>query len=40
MVKSTCRHIAGNAPLDLIDNVLGFQLVEAYLERIELGVYQ
>jgi len=35
-----CRHLAGNVPLDLIDNVLGFQVVEAYLERIELGVYQ
>jgi putative toxin-antitoxin system antitoxin component (TIGR02293 family) len=35
-----CRHLAGNVPLDLIDNVLGFQIVEAYLERVELGVYQ
>lgn len=35
-----CRHLSGQIPLDLIDNSLGFQVVEDYLERIELGVYQ
>ncbi|KAA0986303.1 DUF2384 domain-containing protein [Pseudomonas sp. ANT_J12] len=35
-----CKHLAGSVPLDLIDNSLGFQAVEDYLERVELGVYQ
>ena len=35
-----CRHLAGSVPLDMVDNYLGFQVVEDYLERIELGVYQ
>nr|WP_124303892.1 antitoxin Xre/MbcA/ParS toxin-binding domain-containing protein [Pseudomonas chlororaphis] len=35
-----CKHLAGNVPLELIENALGFQVVEAYLQRIELGVYQ
>jgi putative toxin-antitoxin system antitoxin component (TIGR02293 family) len=35
-----CRHLAGNIPLDLVSNPLGFQVVENYLERLELGVYQ
>lgn len=35
-----CRSLAGNVPLELIDNSLGFQVVEDYLKRIELGVYQ
>lgn len=35
-----CKQLAGSMPLDLIDNSLGFQAVEDYLERIELGVYQ
>lgn len=35
-----CRHLSGQIPLDLIDNSIGFQVVEDYLERIELGVYQ
>jgi putative toxin-antitoxin system antitoxin component (TIGR02293 family) len=35
-----CKHLADNVPLDLIDNSLGFQVVEDYLERVELGVYQ
>lgn len=35
-----CKHLAGNVPLELIENALGFQIVEAYLQRIELGVYQ
>ncbi|QLG96428.1 DUF2384 domain-containing protein [Pseudomonas yamanorum] len=35
-----CRHLAGNVPLELIDNSLGFQVVEEYLKQVELGVYQ
>ena len=35
-----CKHLEGNVPLELIENSLGFQVVEAYLQRIELGVYQ
>ncbi|MGF0238074.1 MbcA/ParS/Xre antitoxin family protein [Rhodococcus sp. IEGM1300] len=35
-----CKHLAGNVPLNLIDNSLGFQAVEDYLERIELAAYQ
>ncbi|WP_241193586.1 MbcA/ParS/Xre antitoxin family protein [Pseudomonas chlororaphis] len=35
-----CRHLAGNIPLDLVGNPLGFQAIEDYLERVELCVYQ
>lgn len=35
-----CKYLEGGVPLDLIDNPLGFQAVEDYLERIELGIYQ
>lgn len=35
-----CRYLEGGVPLDLIENPVGFQAVEDYLERIELGVYQ
>lgn len=35
-----CRHLAGNAPVDVIDIYFGFRAVEDYLERVELGVYQ
>ena len=35
-----CRYLAGNIPLDLVGNPLGFKAVEDYLERVELGVYQ
>ncbi|MCK9801592.1 DUF2384 domain-containing protein [Pseudomonas sp. MAFF 302030] len=35
-----CRYLAGNIPLDLVGNPFGFQAVEDYLERLELGVYQ
>ncbi len=30
----------GDVPLDVIDNPVGFQAVEDYLERVEYGVYQ
>ncbi|WP_248764615.1 antitoxin Xre/MbcA/ParS toxin-binding domain-containing protein [Pseudomonas protegens] len=35
-----CKHLENNVPLELIENAFGFQVVEAYLQRIELGVYQ
>ena len=35
-----CPHLDGLIPLDLIANAIGFQVVEDYLERIELGIYQ
>ncbi|MFD2645581.1 type II RES/Xre toxin-antitoxin system antitoxin [Pseudomonas japonica] len=35
-----CKHLDGDVPLDMIDNPVGFQAVEDYLERIEYGVYQ
>lgn len=39
-LERPCKYLDGNVPLELIDNSIGFQLVEDYLERIELGVYQ
>lgn len=35
-----CKHLADNVPLEMIENSLGFQVVEGYLHRIEFGVYQ
>jgi len=35
-----CKYLDGDVPLDMIDNPVGFQAVEDYLERIEYGVYQ
>jgi putative toxin-antitoxin system antitoxin component (TIGR02293 family) len=35
-----CKSLEGDVPLDVIDNPIGFQAVEDYLERIEYGVYQ
>jgi putative toxin-antitoxin system antitoxin component (TIGR02293 family) len=35
-----CRFLEGNVPLEMIDNSLGFQVVEDYLCRIQYGVYQ
>jgi len=34
------QFLRGGVPLDMIDNPVGFQAVEDYLERIEYGVYQ
>ena len=39
-LKKPCKYLEGNVPLELIDNSLGFQVVEDYLTRIEHGVYQ
>lgn len=35
-----CKHLADHVPLEMIENSLGFQVVEGYLQRIEFGVYQ
>lgn len=35
-----CKFLGGDVPLDMIDNPIGFQAVEDYLERMEYGVYQ
>lgn len=34
-----CKFLAGNVPLDIIENWWGFQSVEDYLQKIELGIY-
>ena len=39
-LRKPCKYLEGNIPLELIDNSLGFQVVEDYLTRIEHGVYQ
>lgn len=39
-LEKPCKYLDGHAPLELIDNSLGFQVVEDYLSRIEHGVYQ
>lgn len=39
-LEKPCRNLAGNVPLDMVDNPLGFNVVEDYLERVALGVYQ
>ncbi|MFJ6089087.1 antitoxin Xre/MbcA/ParS toxin-binding domain-containing protein [Pseudomonas chlororaphis] len=35
-----CTYLEGIAPIDMVGNTLGFQAVEAYLDRISYGVYQ
>ncbi|WP_237142492.1 antitoxin Xre/MbcA/ParS toxin-binding domain-containing protein [Pseudomonas azotoformans] len=39
-LEKPCRNLAGNVPLDMVDNPLGFKVVEDYLERVALGIYQ
>ncbi|MBK5550285.1 MULTISPECIES: antitoxin Xre/MbcA/ParS toxin-binding domain-containing protein [unclassified Pseudomonas] len=39
-LKKPCKYLDDHVPLELIDNSLGFQVVEDYLTRIEHGVYQ
>ncbi|EJM56937.1 Protein of unknown function (DUF2384) [Pseudomonas sp. GM49] len=39
-LKRPCKYLEGNIPLELISNSPGYQKVENYLTRIELGVYQ
>lgn len=39
-LKKPCKYLDGNIPLLLIDNALGYLVVEGYLTRIEHGVYQ
>ena len=35
-----CKYLEVDAPLDIIDNALGYRIVQDYLKRIEYGVYQ
>ncbi|WP_426117246.1 antitoxin Xre/MbcA/ParS toxin-binding domain-containing protein [Pseudomonas sp. DSP3-2-2] len=35
-----CKYLEVDAPLDIIDNALGYKIVQDYLKRIEYGVYQ
>ncbi|WP_349976418.1 antitoxin Xre/MbcA/ParS toxin-binding domain-containing protein [Pseudomonas sp. WHRI 8519] len=35
-----CRHLEDCVPLDMVENTVGFQVVESYLQRVEMGVYQ
>ncbi|MGD8221470.1 antitoxin Xre/MbcA/ParS toxin-binding domain-containing protein [Pseudomonas thivervalensis] len=39
-LRKPCMYLDGQVPLELIDNPPGFQVVEDYLTRVELGVYQ
>ena len=39
-LQKPCKYLEGHTPLELIDNPLGFQVVDDYLTRIEHGVYQ
>jgi putative toxin-antitoxin system antitoxin component (TIGR02293 family) len=39
-LRKPCTYLDDQVPLALIDNPPGFQVVEDYLARIELGVYQ
>ncbi|QBZ89325.1 DUF2384 domain-containing protein [Pseudomonas viciae] len=39
-LRKPCTYLDDQVPLELIDNPPGFQVVEDYLARIELGVYQ
>ena len=39
-LRKPCTYLDGQVPLELIDNSQGFKVVEDYLSRIELGVYQ
>lgn len=34
-----CKFLPGDFPLEIIDNWWGFQSVEDYFQRIELGIY-
>lgn len=39
-LKSPCKQLECQIPLELLDNALGFEQVEGFLTRIEYGVYQ
>ncbi|RON55740.1 antitoxin Xre/MbcA/ParS toxin-binding domain-containing protein [Pseudomonas frederiksbergensis] len=38
-LERPCRYLEGDAPLDVVDNALGFQAVKDYLNRIEFALY-
>lgn len=35
-----CRDLSGDVPIEVMDNQCAFRVVEMYLQRIELGIYQ
>lgn len=35
-----CRFLGGDAPLDVIHNPYAYRLIETYLQRVKLGIYQ
>jgi putative toxin-antitoxin system antitoxin component (TIGR02293 family) len=39
-LERPCRYLDGFIPLDLVDNPLGLQVLEDYLDRIKHGAYQ
>lgn len=39
-LRRPCKFLEGGVPLDMIDNPVGLQTIEGYLDRIEYGVYQ
>lgn len=38
-LERPCKHLEGDVPLDVIENAVGFQVVQDYLKRIEYGLY-
>ncbi|WP_238739689.1 MbcA/ParS/Xre antitoxin family protein [Pseudomonas putida] len=39
-LQKPCRHLADLIPLTLVDNPVGFRVIEDYLGRVEFGIYQ
>jgi putative toxin-antitoxin system antitoxin component (TIGR02293 family) len=39
-LRRPCRSLDGNVPLIMVENMIGAQLVDEYLKRVESGVYQ
>lgn len=35
-----CRQLHDYVPLDMVENAIGFHVVESYLQRVGMGVYQ
>jgi putative toxin-antitoxin system antitoxin component (TIGR02293 family) len=36
----SCLFLDGGIPMEMLQNALGFQLIQTYLRRIEYGIYQ
>lgn len=39
-LSQPCRDLDGDVPLDVMDNLYAYRIIEEYLHRIKLGVYQ